>query len=197
MKYVGETWRSVISYCPMVSILKPVSSVNKNVWRVDNRVTEESSPYFLLQHRKGHGKSKGFSSIIVGTLDSIFDTKPPPYRILHQTPSSEIYYRKFNWLFVTIVISIRFSFAEIACSLTHGEIRRDWDWLFNNVTETLRSFDNEEDITEFVCCKIQSVLAATQEHIEIEGKRSSIVSWQFSNILFVFKYFCRWRYEII
>lgn len=36
--------------------------------------------------------------------------------------------------------------------------------------ETLRSFDNEEDITDFVCCKIQSVLAATQENIELEGE---------------------------
>lgn len=60
------------------------------------RVTEESTPYFVLQHRRGHGKSKGFSSILVGTLDSIFDTKPPPYRILHQTPSSEVYYRMYN-----------------------------------------------------------------------------------------------------
>lgn len=53
--------------------------------------TEESSIYFVLQHRKGHGTVKGLSSLIVGTLDSIFDTKPAPYRILHQTPNSEVY----------------------------------------------------------------------------------------------------------
>jgi len=55
-------------------------------------VTEQSSPYFVLQRRKGHGNTKGLSSILVGTLDSVFDTKPPPFRILHQTPNSEVYY---------------------------------------------------------------------------------------------------------
>lgn len=46
----------------------------------------------MLQHRKGHGRSRGLSSLIVGTMDSIFDSKPPPYRILHQTPNSEVYW---------------------------------------------------------------------------------------------------------
>ncbi|XP_049811575.1 TBC1 domain family member 9 isoform X1 [Schistocerca nitens] len=103
-------------------------------------VTEQANLYFLLQRRKGHGKSKGLSSILVGTLDSVFDTKPPPYRILHQTPTSEVYYL-------------------IACSLTHVEIEKDWEWLQRNLSSTLSSFDNEDDVTEFVCCKIQSVIA--------------------------------------
>lgn len=58
------------------------------------RITEEASLYFVRQRRKGHGKTKGLTSIIVGTLDSVFDTKPPPFRILHQTPSSEVYWSK-------------------------------------------------------------------------------------------------------
>lgn len=73
-----------------------------------NRVTEEASPYFLLQHRKGHGKSKGLSSLLVGTLDSIFDTKPPPYRILHQTTSSEVYYRKLNEYFISVILILKY-----------------------------------------------------------------------------------------
>ncbi|XP_066998326.2 TBC1 domain family member 9 isoform X2 [Anabrus simplex] len=103
-------------------------------------VTEQASLYFVLQRRKGHGKTKGLSSILVGTLDSVFDTKPPPFRILHQTPTSEVYYL-------------------IACSLTFSEILKDWDWLERNLADTLNSFDTEEDVTEFVCCKIQSVIA--------------------------------------
>jgi hypothetical protein len=60
------------------------------------RITEDATTYFVRQRRKGYGKAKGLSSIIVGTFDSIFDTKPPPFRILHQTPSSELYWSKFH-----------------------------------------------------------------------------------------------------
>lgn len=66
------------------------------------RETEDSTLYFVVQHRKGHGTIKGLSSLLVGTMDSIFDTKPAPYRILHQTPSSEVYYCKFTiflWIY--------------------------------------------------------------------------------------------------
>ncbi|XP_021209163.1 TBC1 domain family member 9 isoform X1 [Bombyx mori] len=108
--------------------------------------TEETSLYFVLQCRKGHGKSKGLSSLLVGTLDSVRDTKPAPYRILHQTPNSEIYY-------------------VIATALTEQQIRQDWQWLIDNVCSTLHSFDTEEEVTEFVCCKINSVMATEQENI--------------------------------
>ncbi|CAH1997517.1 unnamed protein product [Acanthoscelides obtectus] len=107
--------------------------------------TEKSSIYFVLQHRKGHGTVKSISSLIVGTMDSIFDTKPAPFRILHQTPSSEVYHM-------------------VACAMTRKEILEDWDWLFNNVCETLHSFDSEDDITDFVMCKIESVIATRHEN---------------------------------
>lgn len=113
--------------------------------------TEESSIYFVLQHRKGHGKSKTLSSLLVGTMDSIFDTKPPPYRILHQTPHSEVYY-------------------QIACSMTRQEIQKDWEWLFDNVSETLHSFENEDDITDFVHCKIESIIATNKQVLESEDE---------------------------
>lgn len=54
----------------------------------------------MLQRRKGHGKTSSLTSLFLGTIDSVFDTKPPPYRILHQTPTSEVYYSKF-FLFLT------------------------------------------------------------------------------------------------
>ncbi|XP_030031232.1 TBC1 domain family member 9 isoform X2 [Manduca sexta] len=107
---------------------------------------DETTLYFVLQRRKGHGKSKGLSSLLVGTLDSVRDTKPAPYRILHQTPNSEVYF-------------------VIATALTEQEIRLDWQWLFDNVCPTLHSFDTEEEITEFVCCKINSIIATEQENL--------------------------------
>ncbi|KAH1017221.1 TBC1 domain family member 9-like [Dendroctonus ponderosae] len=115
--------------------------------------TEETSIYFVLQHRKGHGSVKGLSSLLVGTMDSIFDTKPAPYRILHQTPNSEVYYL-------------------IARGMTKYEILKDWEWLFENVCETLHSFDNEDDITDFVNCKIEAVIAVNQEEVEDEDSNA-------------------------
>lgn len=47
----------------------------------------------------------------------------------------------------------------MACSLTREEILQDWEWLHTNLMTTLTSFDTEEEITEFVCCKIQSIIA--------------------------------------
>ena len=76
----------------------------------------------------------------MGTLDSVFDTRPPPFRILHQTPSSEV------------------SFV-IACSLTREEIFADWKWIEANLMPTLENFEKEDEITDFVRCKIQSILA--------------------------------------
>ncbi|KAK9504712.1 hypothetical protein O3M35_010981 [Rhynocoris fuscipes] len=103
--------------------------------------TEKSSIYFVLQRRRGHGKdNKSLSGFFVGTIDNVFDTKPPPFRILHQTPSSDVYY-------------------VIACSLTQTEIQKDWEWLQENL-DALSSFEKEEDVTSFVLCKIESMIAS-------------------------------------
>lgn len=64
--------------------------------------TEVSSKYFVLQRRRGHGESRGLSSLLVGTFDSVFDTKPAPFRILHQTPSSDVYYGMSHSLFFMV-----------------------------------------------------------------------------------------------
>ena len=38
------------------------------------RVTESANPYFVLQRRKGHGGG-GLTSLLIGTLDNVLDTK--------------------------------------------------------------------------------------------------------------------------
>ena len=42
-------------------------------------VSERANPHFVLQRRKGRG-TKGWSSLLVGTMDAMLDTKPPTYR---------------------------------------------------------------------------------------------------------------------
>lgn len=61
-----------------------------------------------------------------------------------------------------------------------AEILRDWEWLFENVSGTLRSFENEDDITEFVTCKIESIIATRLEQADVEGKfiRFSLQAYQ-------------------
>ncbi|XKL61155.1 hypothetical protein PGB90_008212 [Kerria lacca] len=113
---------------------------------------EQQSLFFILQKRKGYGNNKSLASLFVGTLDSVFDTKPPPYRILHQTPNSEVYY-------------------EIAQSLTVSEIYENWTWLQKNL-DCLTSFEKEEDVTEFVCCKICSMIANDSKLNLIEDEDS-------------------------
>merc|ERR1719193_2394133 len=95
--------------------------------------------FFRLQRRKGHGGS-GLSSLLVGTLDAIMDSKTPPYRILHSTPSSEIHY-------------------TISVANTKAEIEKDWKWLRESLLPSLQAFEGEEDVSEYVKCKIESLVA--------------------------------------
>ncbi|CAN8030869.1 unnamed protein product [Ixodes persulcatus] len=116
-------------------------------------VTEQSNAFFTLQRRKGHG-TKGLSSVLVGTLDSVFDSKPAPYRILHRTPSSEVSY-------------------VVATSLFREEIFKNWEWIENNLLDTLGSFDTEDEATDFVCCKIESLAAQREMSFLDAGERDS------------------------
>ncbi|XP_026276184.1 TBC1 domain family member 9 [Frankliniella occidentalis] len=103
-------------------------------------VTENANKYFLKQRRMGYGPSTGLSSVLVGTWDSMFDSRPPPYRILHRTPSSDV-------------------FHVIAQALSSTDIKQNWDWLTKNLVPSLARFESDEDVTEFVCCKISSLVA--------------------------------------
>ncbi|XP_058830924.1 TBC1 domain family member 9 [Topomyia yanbarensis] len=107
-------------------------------WTSESTLT--TSNYFLLQHRKGHGGLRGFSSMLVGTLDNVLDTKPSPYRILHVQPSTGLYY-------------------EIASDITLEAILRDWEWLSKNLFRVINEMETDEEVTNFTICKIQSLLA--------------------------------------
>ncbi|KAF4520019.1 hypothetical protein B566_EDAN007167 [Ephemera danica] len=60
----------------------------------------------------------------------------------------------------------------IACSLTHAEIEQNWEWLQRNLMDTLATFETEEEVTEFVCCKVQSLIASQVPIVEDEETKS-------------------------
>lgn len=155
------------------------------------RVNEKTSKYFLLQRRRGHGESKGLSALLVGTFDSVFDTKPAPFRILHRTPTSDIYYgmsiNKHLLLLFYIDKNFYFYFkintiAEIASALTFQDVARDWEWLEKNIFQVLNEMETEEEITNFTICKIQSLVAQSTQNIDeqlLDSSSFSVVESKF------------------
>ncbi|XP_040580155.1 TBC1 domain family member 9 [Lepeophtheirus salmonis] len=103
-------------------------------------VTERANLHFILQRRKGCG-TKGWSSLFVGTLDSVIrDTKPHPYRILHHVEGSESYH-------------------IVSEDLTLEGILRNWNWIEKELMSSLADLDESTDVTEFVTTKINSLVA--------------------------------------
>ncbi|XP_048652827.1 TBC1 domain family member 8B [Marmota marmota marmota] len=118
--------------------LKPEEVLLKNALKL--WLMERSNDYFVLQRRRGYGEEGGggLTGLLVGTLDSVLDStaKVAPFRILHQTPDSQVY-------------------LSIACGANREEITQHWDWLEQNIMKTLSVFDSNEDITNFVQGKIR------------------------------------------
>uniref|UniRef100_A0A4W4FA92 TBC1 domain family member 8B n=1 Tax=Electrophorus electricus TaxID=8005 RepID=A0A4W4FA92_ELEEL len=121
--------------------LKPEEVLLKNALKL--WVTERSNDYFVLQRRRGYGEgSSALTGLLVGTLDTVLDStaKVAPYRILHQTPDSQVYW-------------------TVACGASLEEISQHWDWLQINIMRTLSVFDSGDDITSFVQGKIRGLIA--------------------------------------
>ncbi|OWF50762.1 TBC1 domain family member 9-like [Mizuhopecten yessoensis] len=110
-------------------------------------VTERANPFFILQRRKGYGGG-GLTGLLVGTLDTVLDSKTPPYRILHQPNGSDVSY-------------------TVAVANNKKEIHKDWEWLEQHLMETLGAFESNEDSTEFIRCKIESLLA---NEVKLKGE---------------------------
>ncbi|KAH8360288.1 hypothetical protein KR200_000539 [Drosophila serrata] len=142
------------------------STVNRSTFLSStslHRIAEMHSRYFVLQKRRSHGESRGFGSILVGTYDSMMNSKPPPYRILHQTPSSEVSY-------------------EIAIGITQDEIVKDWEWLQANLFKVLDEMENEDEVTNFTICKIQSLYTQNNQDNTGESADVKVMTSQFRQI---------------
>nr|XP_055195101.1 TBC1 domain family member 8B isoform X2 [Nyctereutes procyonoides] len=127
--------------------LKPEEVLLKNALKL--WLMERSNDYFVLQRRRGYVEEGGggLTGLLVGTLDSVLDStaKVAPFRILHQTPDSQVY-------------------LSIACGANREEITKHWDWLEQNIMKTLSVFDSNEDITHFVQGKIRGLIAEEGRH---------------------------------
>ncbi|XP_020822946.1 LOW QUALITY PROTEIN: TBC1 domain family member 8B [Phascolarctos cinereus] len=134
--------------------LKPEEVLLKNALKL--WLLERANDYFVLQRRRGYGEegggSGGLTGLLVGTLDSVLDStaKVAPFRILHQTPGSQVYW-------------------SIACGASREEIYKHWEWLEQNVMKTLSVFDSNEDITSFVHGKIRGLIAEEGKDSLVKG----------------------------
>lgn len=50
-------------------------------------------------------------------------------------------------------------FLVVAVALKKEEIDEHWEWLERNLMSILATFDKDEDITDFVRCKVESLVA--------------------------------------
>jgi len=101
--------------------------------------TERANRNFILQKRKGRG-TRGFSSLLVGTWDSVLDTKPPPYRLLYQEEGSD-------------------TFLMISACMSGEEAMDDWAWLEKELLTKVDNFETPGETTDFVTGKIASIVA--------------------------------------
>uniref|UniRef100_A0A4W3K7P1 TBC1 domain family member 9 n=1 Tax=Callorhinchus milii TaxID=7868 RepID=A0A4W3K7P1_CALMI len=91
------------------------------------------------------------AGLLVGTLDVVLDSsaRVAPYRILYQSPDSVVYW-------------------AVACGGSRKEITEHWEWLEQNLLQTLSIFENENDITTFVKGKIQGIIAEYNKNNDIK-----------------------------
>uniref|UniRef100_A0A8C7R846 TBC1 domain family member 8B n=1 Tax=Oncorhynchus mykiss TaxID=8022 RepID=A0A8C7R846_ONCMY len=144
--------------------LKPEEILLKNAFKL--WVTEKGNDYFVLQRRRGYGEGGGgLTGLLVGTLDTMLDStsKVAPFRILHQTPDSQVYWS----IACGESLSTLSQLYSSSWIVSTEEISQHWEWLEKNIMRTLSVFDSSDDITSFVQGKIRGLIAE-------EGKVSCV-----------------------
>lgn len=89
------------------------------------------------------------------SLKKLYNVKPQKYRIIHHRGDSEIFY-------------------AIALAETKDEILEDWNWIEKNLMPVLESFEGNDDVSDFIFCKIQSLILENKGAKEVTEKDGSI-----------------------
>ncbi|PAV77885.1 hypothetical protein WR25_05915 [Diploscapter pachys] len=113
--------------------VKPKHVVSTSFWH-----TDAQNAYFKLQRRKGHGTS-GFGAILVGTIDSIFDTRPAPFRLIYDFESEDLH--------ITIVLAV---------GMNKEEIQTHWDYVEKELLKSIENMTTERDIRNYVTMQVES-----------------------------------------
>ncbi|CAB3406669.1 unnamed protein product [Caenorhabditis bovis] len=119
---------------------------------------ETSSKYFKLQRRKGQG-TRGLSALLVATIDSVFDTRPPPFRIIYDFDNDDVH--------ISIVLAV---------AVEKREIDEHWDYIQKRIAPAIDGISCEKDIRKFIIGKIESLISCSTENVPIHSEELDHVS---------------------
>lgn len=71
---------------------------------------------------------------------------------------------------------------EIAIGITQDEIVKDWEWLQANLFKVLDEMENEDEVTNFTICKIQSLYTQNNQDNTGESADVKVMTSQFRQI---------------
>ncbi|CAB4404476.1 unnamed protein product [Rhizophagus irregularis] len=117
----------------------------------------KTSKHFTLQRIKASNINSFYRGVI-GTIQNVLDTKPPPFRIIFRTEFTSIS-------------------LQIAVSQTEKGINEAWKWVEDNLVLGLTKLDDPSEKENYVVTKINSLATrqdkGTDEVSEDESVRSA------------------------
>jgi len=72
--------------------------------------------------------------------------------------------------------------TEIAIGITQDEIVKDWEWLKANLFKVLDEMENEDEVTNFTICKIQSLYTQNNQDDTGESADFKVMKSKFRQI---------------